>query len=196
MTRPLPQELVEELVFEDTWHLEVRALTVHVALGQLRDADGGWGHLYGDRWLGSKPPLHASLSSDCLSRGYERLAAPLPPGTLVHGRGAELELAARWEGRGLERIALPLSPLASQLGLEWLRHDALTVHLHAGDAAPHVPLGSARFSLRPSIDATSGSRGAAAAAEAAAIGGGSGDDERDVAALCTAEATIAAPLAW
>ena len=108
---PLP----EELAFEDTWHLEVRALSVRIGIGKLRDADGGWGHMHGDRWLGAKPALHASIEANFLLRGSERLPAPRPPGTIVQGRGKDMELVARWE-----RADFALSPLASRLGLAWL----------------------------------------------------------------------------
>ena len=133
---PMPAELD----FEDTWHLEVRSLAVRVAIGKLRDPEGGWLGMYGERWLGAKPPLHASVGANFLSRSSERLAAPRPPGTMVQGRGRELELLARWDA-----AELALSPLASQLGLEWLRADPIVITIHGGDATPHVPLGSARF---------------------------------------------------
>ena len=144
---PLP----DELAFEDTWHLEVRSLSVRVSLGKLREAEGGWGHMYGDRWLGSKPALHASVEANFLLRGSEELPAPRPPGTIVQGRGRETELVARWE-----RVDLALSPLASQLGLAWLQTDDFAIHLHAGDATPHVPLGSSRFAIETSTASPSG----------------------------------------
>ena len=204
-----PAELIEELVFEDTWHLEVRQLSVTVNLGSLRDADGGWGHLYGDRWLGTKPPLHASIGAGCLSRGLERLPAPLPPGTIVQGRGGSLKLSARWDashdGRGGEVASLPLTPLASQLGLAWLRHDALTLHVHAGDATPHVPLGSARFALAASIDRASAdpSPGNGRRRSQPSSGGSSGrnvpDSQNGVADVdtpSTSVVSVSAPLIW
>ena len=148
---PLP----EELAFEDTWHLEIRALSVRIGIGKLRDADGGWGHMYGDRWLGAKPALHASIEANFLLRGSERLPAPRPPGTLVQGRGKDMELVARWE-----RADMALSPLASRLGLAWLQTGDLAVHLHAGDATPHVPLGSSRFAIETIVSTPRASMGA------------------------------------
>ena len=134
--------LPDELAFEDTWHLEVRTLTVSIEIGKLRNPSSGWHEMFGDRWLGAVPALHATITAGFLSKGQERMSAPRPPGTMLRNRGPEAELVARWD-----RNDFALSPVASQLGLEWLMADCIAVHLHAGDTTLHAPVGSARFAV-------------------------------------------------
>ncbi|KAL1503229.1 hypothetical protein AB1Y20_011285 [Prymnesium parvum] len=139
---------IDELDFEEQWYLRLLSLSVRVNIGELREGrgdtttEGGWEHCWGDRWLGGIPALRASLEGNFLSRGRERLSAPLPPGTIVQGEGSSLELLARWEG-----AEFALSLIASQHGLEWLQVETLTIHIYAGEGNVNIPLGSARFGV-------------------------------------------------
>ena len=137
--------------FEETWLLSLTSLQVRVAIGALREghgdatAEGGWEHLCGDRLPMTEltPLLSATLTAPFLSRGAEHLGAPLPPGTLFSGSGSEAELTARWEGG-----EFPLSPMASQRGLAWLKPETLRLQLFASNGGnARIPLGSAAVSV-------------------------------------------------
>ena len=85
--------LPDELAFEDTWHLEVRTLTVSIEIGKLRNPSSGWHEMFGDRWLGAVPALHATITAGFLSKGQERMSAA-PARDDVGNRGPEAELVA------------------------------------------------------------------------------------------------------
>ena len=137
--------------FEETWLLSLTSLQVRVAIGALREghgdatAEGGWEHLCGDRLPMTEhaPLLSATLTASFLSREAEHLGAPLPPGTLPAGSGSDAELTARWEGG-----EFPLSPMASQRGLAWLKPETLRLQLFASNGGnARIPLGSAAVSV-------------------------------------------------
>ena len=147
----LPAAAVLDEGFEETWLLCLTSLQVRVAIGALREghgdatAEGGWEHLCGDRLPMTEltPLLSATLTASFLSRGNEHLGAPLPPGTLFSGAGGEAELSARWEGG-----EFPLSPMASQRGLAWLKPETLRLQLFASNGGnARIPLGSAAVSV-------------------------------------------------
>ena len=70
--------LPDELAFEDTWHLEVRTLTVSTEIGKLRNPSSGWHEMFGDRWLGAVPALHATITAGIPleGSGKDERAAP------------------------------------------------------------------------------------------------------------------------
>jgi hypothetical protein len=147
----LPAAAVLDEGFEETWLLCLTSLQVRVAIGALREghgdatAEGGWEHLCGDRLPMTEltPLLSATLTASFLSREAEHLGAPLPPGTLFSGAGSEAELSARWEGG-----EFPLSPMASQRGLAWLKPETLRLQLFASNGGnARIPLGSAAVSV-------------------------------------------------